>query len=63
MAKMGAPYGIKHGKAIVLDSTVKEIRDRYYDKGHTVRKMAKEYGISENTIWDWIKYFTRVHST
>jgi transposase-like protein len=59
--KNGAPYGMRHGKVKVPDSTVKEIRDRYFDRGDCVAAMAKEYGISVNTIWDWLKMYTRVH--
>ena len=62
MAKMGAPYGIRHGRATVPDSTVREIKDRFYDQSETVKAMAAEYGIPEYTIRDWVSFKTRVHT-
>ncbi len=60
MAKNGAPYGMRHGKAIVPDETVKEIRNRYFDKNDSPAAMAREYDISLNTVWDWLNFKTRV---
>ena len=62
MSKMGAPYGIRHGKATVPDSVIKKIRNRFYDKGASIKKMAVEFKISEYTIRDWVSFKTRVHT-
>ena len=59
--KMGSPHGERHGKVKVPDSTVKEIRDRFYDRGDSVIRMSREYGIPEFTIRDWVAFKTRVH--
>jgi len=61
MKKMGAPYGERHGKAKIPDSTVKQIRDRYFDNAELPSALSAEYGISINTVWDWLKFKTRVH--
>ena len=62
VAKMGAPYGERHGKVTHSDAVVREIRERYYDKGEKVLALSKEFGISEFTLWDWVRFNTRVHS-
>ncbi len=62
MAKNGAPYGERHGKAKHPDSTVREIRDRYYDNGESPAALAREYGVNIETLWSWLKYHTRVHA-
>lgn len=57
---MAAPTGIKHGKAKISFSTVKEIRHKYHRYGARPSILAKEYGVSVNTIWDWVQYKTRI---
>lgn len=63
MRKNGAPYGERHGKTRHPDSLVKQVRDRYYDQGHSVREMADELGIPEYTLRDWVAFKTRVYGT
>ena len=60
--KNGAPYGERHGKATHPDSVVAEVRNRYFDQGHSVKAMSKELGIPYWTMRDWVSFKTRVHS-
>jgi hypothetical protein len=57
---MSAPRGIRHGKAVHTDSVVKAVRDDYYDRGIKFKELSEKYGISINTVKDWVLFQTRV---
>lgn len=40
--------------------TVSEIRYEYHRYGARPSDLASKYGVSINTIWDWVLYKTRV---
>jgi len=59
MARIGAPWGIDHGKATIPFTTIAEIRNRF-NQGASVIDMAVEYKIPEFTIRDWVAMKTRI---
>jgi len=56
---MGAPHGIRHGKAKESFETVELARDLKELKGWTLKKIAKHLGVETETVRDWIYYRTR----
>jgi len=57
---MARNLGMRHGKAKIEFKTIEEIRNKYKRYGARPSILAKEYGISINTIWDWVQYKTRI---
>jgi len=61
MNKIGAPFGMDHGKAKVEFSIVERCRDLHeYDKMNT-REIAELMGLSKETIRDWVGFRTRIY--
>jgi hypothetical protein len=58
--RMGAPYGIAHGKATVPFETVEAVRTAH-ENGDKPAVLAKRYGLSVNTINDWVHFRTRCY--
>ncbi len=42
--------GTKHGRAILTEAQVREIRDRYRPRNVTQKQLADEYGVSRGTV-------------
>jgi len=53
-------YGLQNGRVKVSFETVSEIRHNYHRHGARPSDLASKYGVSINTIWDWVRYKTRV---
>ena len=53
-------YGENNGRVKVPFETVSEIRYEYHRYGARPSDLASKYGVSINTIWDWVLYKTRV---
>ena len=58
---IGAPHGIRHGKATVPFSEVERCRD-LHESGLNVHQIADKTGYPSNTVRDWIYYRTRCYS-
>ncbi len=59
MAKMGAPYGERHGKGKKYsDALVQECVSRW-EAGESPKALAEEKGVNINTLFDWLKGYTR----
>lgn len=62
MARIGAPYGERHGKGSRYpDWLVKAVRMEHYDYGEPVAEISRILAIPEETIRDWVSFKTRVH--
>lgn len=57
---MGAPMGIRHGKASVEFQTIQTIRHLHQFNRHTPKMLATKFGYPLDTIRDWIYRRTRV---
>ncbi len=54
---MGAPEGIRHGKAEHPFALIEYIRDCKEYRGDTLREICKKFpNISRNTLMDWVYY-------
>ena len=42
--------GSRHGAAKLTEDAVREIRRRFFEKGHTFESLAAEFGVSPQTI-------------
>jgi hypothetical protein len=42
--------GSRHGGAKLTEDAVREIRRRYFEKGHTFEALAEAFGVSPQTI-------------
>ena len=51
---------MQNGRVKVPFETVSEIRHNYHRHGARPSDLASKYGVSINTIWDWVRYKTRV---
>jgi transposase len=60
MSKMGAPYGLSHGKAKADFNTVELARDRH-EEGKNIDAIAAELGVKKDTVRDWVYYRTRCY--
>lgn len=60
MSRMGAPEGIRHGKATAPFDLIERIRDDYEYCGMKPKELSLKYGISLNTIRDWVYWRTRL---
>lgn len=56
---MGAPIGIKHGKATVSFEFIEYCRELRKKKGWTVSRISEHAGVPLDTVNDWIYYRTR----
>jgi hypothetical protein len=54
-------FGENNGRVKVPFETVSEIRHCYHRHGARPSDLASQYGVSINTIWDWVRYKTRVN--
>lgn len=55
-------FGANNGRVKVSFETVSEIRYQYQRYGARPNDLSKKYGVSINTIWDWVQYKTRANS-
>lgn len=55
-------FGENNGLVKVSFETVSEIRYQYQRYGTRPSDLSKKYGVSINTIWDWVQYKTRANS-
>lgn len=59
--RMGAPHGIRHGKATVPFPEVEKCRD-LHESGLNVRDIANKTGYKIDTVRDWVYYRTRCYA-
>jgi len=59
--KSGAPSGTRNGMATVPFETIEAARKEWAER-MTMKKMAAKYGVSVNTLSNWLKYNSRVES-
>jgi hypothetical protein len=58
MKKLGAPAGIKHGKAKATFEEVEACR-KMHEEGFNAKYISNQTGIALDTVRDWIYYRTR----
>lgn len=60
-AKKRHLFGVRHPKAMLDDTKIKEIRSKYSPRKYGTKTLAKEYGVSQPLISDIINRKTWAH--